>query len=722
MIKFINYCIKYSSKFEEKIGSSTKFTTPISNDEINSNLKGNHDVSLIFDYLSNNSDLREMIKIYMEFEDLIIRIPSLNPHKEYLPLKYYKWDETIHEKFNLILKDINDSTFQKFIHIGPKGSGKTITQNCWLHENNTQLEKEKIFWVRCDVHKIYQLWNTLLEPSGTAIELVTIEQYLSIQFLYVFVKHKHESDLFKKIYSEIEHENPTFQTRQNRKNPFLKEENFILDGINEAYLNIQTEKGKSKDYSFSIHLIEAVLSRVNITRFAFDRWIDLSESIQVFILAKGYKIMQIVDGIDNVEFLNDLGLANYRKLIANAARFMTTKPENGVFRFISMRNETLTDFNCSLSYSTDPQNFNIHYRRIDHKTSCLNDISAKRIETYFDLMNKKSTYQEKTLLYIKILKKTFITQDKLYETSPFFNYNIRLFLHNKLALTLQILFRYFQTNTDFNIESFNSFYFNSFKRNLFLNGRLFLDSKLTGFNNITQGTALFNIFYYDYRISDSNKWYGLCSTRIIQLLHRSNNITDTELIRKLETLFEYPKSIIQKCLNQLISYGFVTTNTCENFKEIYYKITFKGKNALSLIYNDFDILYYLSLDTPLPNLLIENKFVISHLNILADYDNKEVFPVQSYYRNSSIISVISFILFIHYKHNEEMEILSNEDKKIFKDPIDGLSKRSIFRRLQYFYEKSSEKEKIKQHFRNIGLDNEQLNEIVLSLTSVKNKN
>ncbi len=44
------------------------------------------------------------------------------------------------------------------VFIGDKGSGKTAMQNCWLNEHNDVLEQNKIFWVRCDGHKLYELW------------------------------------------------------------------------------------------------------------------------------------------------------------------------------------------------------------------------------------------------------------------------------------------------------------------------------------------------------------------------------------------------------------------------------------------------------------------------------------------------------------------------------------------------------------------------------------
>lgn len=40
--------------------------------------------------------------------------------------------------------------------LGNKGTGKSITQNFWLHTHNEALEKRRIFWIRLDANKWYK--------------------------------------------------------------------------------------------------------------------------------------------------------------------------------------------------------------------------------------------------------------------------------------------------------------------------------------------------------------------------------------------------------------------------------------------------------------------------------------------------------------------------------------------------------------------------------------
>lgn len=722
MREFINNLIKNSSTFYSSIADSTKLITPVSVTRINRNLRGNYNVSSIFDYLSNDTKLHPIIKIYRNFENLIIRNPPMNPHKEYFPLSYYVWDKTLLGRFNSIINSINNGTFQKFIHLGNKGVGKTITQNCWLHENNEELEKNGIFWIRCDVHKIYKLWEKLIVNPNSLIMPVTIEQYIKIQFLYVFAKYIDKSNLFKEIYKQILEDDPVFVTRKSKNNEIDKEKVKIVKGIKEVIASIQTEKSKTKHYSYAMYLIEQALLEKNIKRFAFDRWISLSDAIQRIILDKGYKILKILDGLDNVEFLNSKGLKYYKIIVSDATDFVSSTPESGVFRFISMRPETFNDIRRNPSYSTDPEGFDAHYYTIEHRTPSLGNILEYRLISFFNRYNITSKSSTSCTLYVNILKNTYKIHDRFYESLEFFNNNIRLFLHSKLSLTLQVLFRYLQTNTNFSLKTFNNYHKVFFKRNLFLNGRLFLNTESSGLSNLKQGNSLYNIFYFDYHDIEINKvnceWRGLCSTRLMQLLRRTNRTTKNRVITTLNNLFGYKKSYINKCFDRLITFGFITSYSDKKLRLVLYKMTDKGKIALDYIFSDLDILYYLSIDTPMPNQIVEKKFIKSHNNNVFQFDPNKNLPIPSYYPSSSIISTISFVLFIHFKNIAELDKLSDEDKKIFKDPFDIYSKKRIFKRLSYLYNTSNKEEKeiVNKYFSNLGLKKLMQKRNVLALT------
>ena len=83
------------------------------------------------------------------------------------------------------------------------------------------------------------------------------------------------------------------------------------------------------------------------------------------------------------------------------------------------------------------------------------------------------------------------------------------------------------------------------------------------------------------------------------------------------------------------------------------EITKKGKVCLDLIYSDIDILYHCSLDTPVPKLLIDHKFIQPHNNNM----NKHNFAI------CCLKSSLSFIQYLKNIDSEERNYIDTLGKK-----------------------------------------------------------
>ncbi len=704
----------------EERNNSTKSLIPIKDRNIATRLQGSININSIYDYIGLLPRMHTILMLYNYFENKMIRTHNMNPHKDYFPLKYFIKPTKVWELYDSILNNINYPAFQKFIHIGEKGSGKTITQNCWLHKNHKKLEENKVFWIRCDVHKLYQLYQrTSLTPKANITPPVTIEEYLKVQFIYVFAKYIDKSDLFKEIYNKIKVEGPKYTRRANRKNILNTETIPIEKGVEDIINSIKVEKGKPTNYSHAMYMLKQAMLPTNITQFAFEQWLYLSDALQRYLLDNGYKILKIVDGLDNIEFLNNNGLEYYKMLLDTVADFVFTKPEPGVFRLTSMRGSSLNDLKRVHVHATDPIGYDMHYLTINHTTPKLKDITTQRANLFFTELNQELTEKEirtkEHQEYIKILKEVFLNQDTLYENNDFFNNNMRALLHSKLSLTLQMLFRYLQKGAGIINNRIEYDYQILFRRNLFLNGYLYLDTKSLGLKTIKQGSILYNIFYFNNDSSKTvGKWTGLCSIRIMQYLRRSNGATTKNTCKILQTSFSYKKSYIKKCISILWTYGFIESYTNTNVNRIYYRITTKGEMALTYILSDFDTLYYFSLDTPICSHFVKKGFIQSHRNhILINKNTQENIPISSDYPSASIISTISFILFIHLVNDEEQKKLSDDNKRIFKDPFNAKAKKQIYQRIRYLYNTANEEEKkvINNYFSAIGLSTQQVEEV-----------
>jgi len=623
-------------------------------------------------YYNQNIDQDERELIYEQYHSIkkMIMGVGFNPKKDYEPKRFFV--ENKDNKINLNkVYDVLEKRMQSHIYYcGEKGSGKTFQNNIWLSENNDLLESKKVFWVRCDAHKLYNIWK---EVNYAQAQFITIDEYLKLQFLYVFVKYIgfDDREFINKIYHFIDtnklkynkvvskHKiNGVFQTVEFEVKTSIDKLNKIIKRYERYSVEKKSYQGSLQDSNYS-YIVEVMKnSQISEGRYKTEL-LNLSEAIQSFLIDKGYKFLYIVDGVDNINIENLSNRNNfYYKMLIELEKFISSTFSNSYVKLVIGREKTYIDI-LSLNESGVPRNIYapnaVDINVINHLVVEFSEILQERI--------KYITKTSKNSIFVKILAQLFNSDlfkldNRKLSNEDLYHRNIRNFLMNMLNLSLMVTFRYFQLpkehRSKFNIlNTINNF----IGRNRILNGTLYLNYRYdNNENEVTNyGRYFFNLFSYN-ELSSIN-WDGLLVTRILQLFSIKPFHKEVEILEFLHDAFGYSKLKTFKMINKLKTFGAIDTKIKEEIvydgdinyvREVKgYIISHKGKFILDLIYSDIHIIYACILDTNLPNKFLEK-------NLIKAYDNTSYH--KSYYNSCCFISTLTFFLFIYTVEEKEKEI------------------------------------------------------------------
>ncbi len=361
------------------------------------------------------------------------------------------------------------------------------------------------------------------------------------------------------------------------------------------------------------------------------KWVKISRAIQTLLVKNKYKILKIVDGVDNININDDGSKVYYRHMIHCAQKFVRFRPSLSMIHLMSLRERTYFDIKRLYPIQEDTIDYILN-TRIHNKCAKFKDIIKARYEYPSDQHNNYSD------LFWSISKK--ITEHIDDDTSTLHHNNVRSFLHNKLTLIPLVYYRIKQLNI--NNPDIKNHIRDLEYRNKFLNGRLFLRT----FNewssmNKEMGLCCMNIFYYNrdnHPGSYPDNWYGLVKTRILQMVMDNSNLTKMLILKSLVDVFEYPAKLVTDGIKDLRAFGMIDSHYNAENNTIIYKISDKGQTHLIYSHSNIDMLYFFSLDTLLPQEFINKNLINSHHNNFL-HRNTE-------YQYSSVTTVITFILFL----------------------------------------------------------------------------
>ncbi|MBK8566949.1 MAG: hypothetical protein IPN76_27380 [Saprospiraceae bacterium] len=371
----------FSSKFFNKISTSDAFQHPLNIPKIEKNLRGALGKDSIEEYLIRTRALKEY-KVF-DYIKKCFGNDSVNPGKEYRPLLFFVKSQEIFDEMDIMFDMLEEGVNKTIVHVGNRGSGKTITQNCWLYQNNKKLEEKNVFWVRCDGHKLYQLWlNYNKSDEFDENKHVTISEYFNLQILYVFVKYydKEDRPLFKSIYEEIIKEDLKYYSLATSTGTKVDSKSFI-NGLAELKNSIKAEDGKHEGFSYIYDVIMKETQRnVNFYNKSRFLWLRMSEAFQSFLLGAGYKILKFIDGLDNIELSVPHSKDYYYRMLSQAYDLVCRNRDKNVLYFIAMRERTYEEFKNQYPIATDTQDYNSGLFKISHQVCCLCEIYTKRIQ------------------------------------------------------------------------------------------------------------------------------------------------------------------------------------------------------------------------------------------------------------------------------------------------------------------------------------------------------
>lgn len=673
LLEQISSCIyndKFSKKYEEQA-----INHPFTNVNILNKLLIN-DCYRVDDVLKNEKLFNE-IKYLNEILETFY-VDGMNPQKPYVPL-YYFVDNNIPNNIKEAINDyISNSLTKRILQIGNKGSGKTITQNVFLHQENKWLEDNKIIWIRCDVHKIYQYLTlrNFKDLKSKNSKTNFIHDYLKIQLVYVFCKKWKENTFFNEIFKLLEKDDYIVKIQEDRSGDVFVDK-LAIDVINKFYANIKNREQNVSSFSYGYDVIfnESIESNV---KKAFNQWIQFSNALQKYLTDKNYHILWIVDGVDNVDYTKKSGSDIFDLLVHEIALLLKKKlPFQNQLLWVAMRPRTLIEVNNVIGFQQDTSNFLNQFLIVEinnnkSSSNILNEIFERRISYILSKINLDKKDNNKSIEVLNNILKTIINKDigdkNILEK---YHNNIRLYLYNRVGLLKLVYFRYLQLDKPINFNLSNQCD-HLIPRSYFLNNRLFLRSE-RGFQ-VNNGDFCYNIFNIPFAfIVFEKRWPILLSTRIIQyyLYYKDSYKSIKSCVKYLNKYFNFDKMLIKFVINVLREFGMLDAIKYEVFgaekNKLLLKISEKCIYIYNLIYSDIDVIYINSLDTHLPDFIINNNKVFdsysNKLNTVTDYEYNCV---------KSVLSFLRYLIYINKVEESKcinMGLPQSDFNKIFGLPI-----------------------------------------------------
>lgn len=582
---------------------------------------------------------------------------------------------------------------------GRKGVGKTTFFNYWLNNRSQYLEKvEKKIWFRVDASKLYGIWTNFTENDDfTNIDLDVFHKAHAIYVTAKYADPDGKSSAF-------------FQTWNYILDIALEDEDLFsfIEDIEEAVKNsFNAPDGRDTERFFDWVLKNGHLQSIcRVYDYCNQYWLD-----------QGYKIVFIVDGVDNISwtretttyydhFCKELGrlfLSDYRKEFCDFFEniILVVRPET----FRDIETKSLADhlnvdtvrkyYRClvapTCTYSILEHKANVFESPMSEAISSFKEKSLTLIEeddlidktdTNFSFKIESSNFKDFSRNYIDNLmdaiRSRYLLLDKYYSGKDY----ITSFEIDDFEDVSQIIEIIFNDNIRACVDNFLKNYAtiklaesnkipgatdkSRYPQYLLLNGRIFLDSP--NIQTRVRGEAYPNLFWWNpsWVKNNTSHWYGLCVIRILQLLNNNSEIKLSLLHSVMITIFSCDKKLIERQIDRLIQYGLIQYSNSITLKNNDYLVssTKKGKFILEYTFMFTDWLYFCALDTPIVQDFAQEKdsrYIKIHRDLKYDLINT--------FNEAYITTVITFCRHIYSQQKLDMKKISNTWKDFENENI-----------------------------------------------------
>jgi len=725
-----------------------KYTRKIDSPSLENLFKNHLDI-----YLRKNGKDANMYETMME----LINNNHFNPHEPYSGEEYYVEIESNEAYLNLYWsKLLSNDKLDPHFYIGPRGSGKTLSQNVWINKYFVEMEKSNIFHVRCDVHKIYHAMRDSVKHDE--YKNLGIEDYLDMQFLYIFLKYRSckynnkgshkqgvESRLIKKLYNDID----KFDEEVVKGSKFESLGQFFDVQSNNIMHNEKNLRPSDRRYSYAVALMANINSSDDIDELLYEindsfrrdivnndslpevfnrflgslddkkraeykdeiinkikeninnnedilksdvkttllkiqvkiksrrrntakLWLSISRHVQNFAVTNNYKILRIIDGIDNIVIQDSTEDKDFFKnKIRELAEIKRKINKNNTFYFISLRDDSFLELDNKVkeyeSNSVSSVDIGFHKYHHENAGNSMKKIILKRFKALESTMNLN--YNDS--LYGDITSYIFNEYEHKYFNEKNRFRNIRMSLRHCMFLSLHSFYEFNKNKIEyFNATICKTIIDKMFEEVFFLRSKLYVRTEeTTGSTRDYKYKVFPNIFYTHHK---DNRWTGLCRLRIIQLL-TNNKLNKNEIIDSLSCL--YPSEYIEEKIENLLNYNLIETTFSDKTNNLTYKSTNKASYLLSIVKSNLNTIYFLCLDTPLPDKYVNEDDAFSPNSYLSIFIRKINISKNTGYGNSIVKSITTFVLFIKYIHELEIVKLgkkhsNTDDLNKFTYPLD----------------------------------------------------
>ncbi|MFD2113179.1 hypothetical protein, partial [Thiorhodococcus fuscus] len=490
----------------------------------------------------------------------------------------------------------------------------------------------KTLVVRCDIHKLYILWNT--DPHVN----LTISEYFAVQLAYIVVKYRRQSADYQEWLAVL-------RTKKVLIDPvYPQAEQFQLD---EAILDLENaieEESTEPEWGArypSANMPEIKSSGIFRRLFEYAEETEtnlvnrrklqrLGEEIINYIGRNGWRLLKILDGVDNIHLTNERTKSFYAQALEQTKALVDKVRQHNdkCILLLSIRTPTLRDLwtrnNAPIShgiivYEPDPDCL-IHscIRHLplnpeiilERKLSVAGDPKADLLRDSWEKLPPRAKIEDLELL--KKIARKYISL--IQEESRLIALDEGLFSQDLRAITRNILslFRLAQKTADIADKRF------WYIRNLYLNGNSYISTGGASRGEMEIGQVIPNPFVYiaaQHSNIDNTRWYGLCGVRILQYLWVAPDLEIIELKTQICKWFEYPKEIFDEFFARFAEYGLIIFDyhsASENalggpgvqsrsipHPAITVRLSGLGAFVLKRVVCDTDNLYFFALDTPL---------------------------------------------------------------------------------------------------------------------------